>query len=76
MRIIDRIEGDTAVVEITDEFTDMKMSELPKGVKEGDVLVSVNGKYVVDKEATRKRKAAMRARLCRLKKKAEKQNGK
>ena len=76
MRIIDRIEGDTAVVEITDEFADMKISELPKDAKEGDVLVLVDGVYAVDKEATRKRKAAIRARLRRLKKKAKKQNGK
>lgn len=76
MRIIDRIEGGFAVVEVTEEYIDMPVSELPDNAGEGDVIVLKDGVYVVDKEATKKRKAAMRARLNRLKKKAKEKNGK
>lgn len=75
MRIIDRIEGDSAVVEITEEFVTVPLSSLPENAKEGDVLVCEGGVYRVDCEATKKRRAAIKARLNRLKKKTEQKHG-
>ena len=50
--IIDRIEGGIAVCE--DEkrnMSEIKLSDLPKGVKEGSVINYENGEYTVDKRA-------------------------
>ena len=50
--IIDRIEGDIAVCE--DEkrnMSEIKLSDLPNGVKEGSVINYENGEYTVDKRA-------------------------
>ncbi|MES2640342.1 MAG: DUF3006 domain-containing protein [Myxococcota bacterium] len=38
MIIVDRIEKDTAVVEIAGRTVDVPLTELPPGVKEGDRL--------------------------------------
>lgn len=56
--IIDRFEGDYAVV----EFEGRQMKDIPKKqvaleAKEGDVIVLVDGKYQVDQEETQRRKA-------------------
>ena len=69
MRIIDRFEDGFAVIEITDEFVSVPKDELPKGAKEGDVLVCVDGVWTVDEEATKQRKNAIRSRFDRLKRK-------
>lgn len=55
--IIDRFEGDYAVVE--DEHKGMKdihLKDLPKEVQEGDVLVMMEDTYHIDLEETQKRK--------------------
>jgi len=50
--IIDRFEGEFAVVELSDKtFINIPLSELPKGSKEGDVL-----KLGIDKKETEDRK--------------------
>ncbi|EGW39073.1 DUF3006 domain-containing protein [Desulfosporosinus sp. OT] len=56
--IIDRFEGDYAVV----EFDGRQMKDIPKskiaiGAKAGDVIVLVDGKYQVDQVETQRRKA-------------------
>lgn len=38
MIVVDRIEGDVAVLEIGGRTVDVPLSELPAGVKEGDAL--------------------------------------
>jgi hypothetical protein len=38
MIVIDRIEGEVAVVELAGSTVDVPLSELPPGVKEGDRL--------------------------------------
>jgi len=56
--IIDRFEGKYAVVET--ESKAMKYIEaslLPPGAKEGDAIVSVEGKWQLDTEETAKLKA-------------------
>lgn len=55
--VIDRFEGDYAVVELEDgKMKDIKRSLLPDGAKEGDVLI-INEKGIkIDKEETHRRK--------------------
>lgn len=43
MIIVDRIEGDTAVLEIGNTRVDVPLAELPPGVKEGDTLAFTIG---------------------------------
>jgi len=47
--VIDRIEGDRAVVEIIGELIDLPLEAFPKGIKEGDAISfsmeSVDSKY-------------------------------
>ena len=51
MLIIDRFEGDFAVVETDKGFVNIPRSELPKGAKEGDCL-----RFVIDESDTAARK--------------------
>lgn len=56
--IIDRFEGDYAVVEFDGrQMKDIPRSELTPEAKEGDVIVLINGKYLVDAEETQRRRA-------------------
>jgi len=55
--IVDRFEGDFAVCENENkEMINVCRSELPADVKEGDVLLKMNDKYVIDTAATEERK--------------------
>lgn len=55
--IIDRIEGKFAVCESSElKFVNILKKELPKDVKEGDVLLFNGKSYVIDIEETKKRK--------------------
>ena len=51
--VIDRFEGDYAICENRDtgEMIDIQLSELPKEVKEGNVLKYKNGKYIIDADS-------------------------
>jgi hypothetical protein len=66
---VDRFEGDTAVLENRETLENEKRprSELPGGVKEGDLLVFGDGVWKVQTEETRARAASIRARFERLK---------
>lgn len=56
--IVDRIEGEFAVCEKEDRTTvDIRLSELPSGVKAGDVLVVEDGTLRIDRQLTKERKA-------------------
>lgn len=49
--IIDRIEGSIAVCEQPDKtFIDIPLSKLPKGIREGSVLLNKNGSWKIDAE--------------------------
>lgn len=64
--IIDRFEGDIAVVETDEGFRDIPRSELPAETEEGDVLGFCNGCYVVDRDATERRRSSAASRMKRL----------
>ncbi len=52
--IIDRFEGEYAVIEIGNETKDILRSSLPEEAKVGDVIYFKDDKIVVDKEETEK----------------------
>ena len=49
---IDRFEGNIAVCEdrATKEMTNIKIENLPKGIKEGSILTYKNGEFFINKE--------------------------
>jgi len=56
--IVDRIEGDIAVIEFMDRTTiDIALSDLPRGITRSNALILDNGIYTVSVEETNKRKA-------------------
>ena len=59
---LDRFEGETAVCydDLKQEFK-IKKNMLPCNVKEGDVVTLSNGSYVIDIDATQKRKELARS---------------
>jgi hypothetical protein len=66
--ILDRFEGDYAVLEMTTEtgeilYKNLPADWLPEDAGEGDVIVKANGKYVIDSYETEKRRAKAAARL-------------
>jgi len=52
--IIDRFEGDFAVVEFEDKMEDILRSKLPKEAEVGDVLIFEGDQIRVDKDETEK----------------------
>lgn len=64
--IIDRFEGEFAVLEKEEGGTfDVPKSEIIDA-KEGDVVIFDNGIYTVDKEETKKRKELIAEKIKRL----------
>ena len=56
--IVDRIEGQLAVIEFPDRTTkDVPLNELPKELKPGDCFLYSDGLFVAAPEETIKRKA-------------------
>ena len=56
--IIDRVEGDFAVCETEDmSVINIPTAEIPFDVKEGNVLIFQNGKYIIDEEYEADRRA-------------------
>ncbi len=56
MLILDRFEGDFAVIENGDEFIKTDRKNISDDAVEGDVLTENNGFYTADKDSTQKRK--------------------
>jgi len=54
--IIDRFEGEYAVIEFDGRTEDILRSELPAEVKPGDTLIFEEDKIIIDNEATLSRK--------------------
>ena len=64
--IVDRFEGDFAVLEKEIGETVDVCKELLPYAKEGDVLIFENGVYRVDNEETQKRKAMIEEKFRKL----------
>ena len=55
--VIDRIEGDVAVVEVSKgEFVDVPVSLIEGRVRDGAVLAPAGGSYLGDEAATKERR--------------------
>lgn len=72
--ILDRFEGDTALIEYTDEsgnvvFIRAERKSVSADVKEGDVLACNDGTYLTDTEATEARRKNIINQLKRHRKK-------
>jgi hypothetical protein len=52
MLIIDRFEGEYAILEDNNNHYEIKLSELPKGCKEGDVITTKDGFYTFGRANT------------------------
>ena len=52
---VDRVEDDIVVLEnrTTKEMFDLEKDNLPEGIKTGDILKKINGKYFVDELETK-----------------------
>ena len=62
--IIDRLEGDIAVVELEGKIMkNIYVSVLPYGVSEGDVIEFINGKWWHNHAETQKLKSQMEKKL-------------
>ena len=66
MIIIDRFEGDTAVLETDSGMLDVQRSELPENASVGDVLTFSFGRFAVDAAATARRRATAANRFSAL----------
>lgn len=66
MIIIDRFEGNYAVLETDNGIMNVDRSCIPCEAREGDVLYQVREGYCIDREATQARRAAMVSRFNRL----------
>ena len=66
MIIVDRIEGEFAVVYINEQRRDIPLSDLPDGVHEGCVLKSENGGFLLDTAAEEQRRKRLSSRTKRL----------
>lgn len=63
MIILDRFEGNYAVIEMDEKIINVDKHLLDKDVKEGDVLTKINGLYYTDNQATQKRKEDIKNRF-------------
>lgn len=59
MLIIDRFEGDYAILEDNNKHYEIKKTELPINCKEGDVITTKDGIYIIDVEQTNLRRQAI-----------------
>ena len=66
MTVIDRFEGGYAVLVSESGSITVPADELPAGAAEGDVLIYQNDSYLINKEATAKKRRQTRARLRKL----------
>ena len=67
MIIVDRIEGAFAVCEMDDKsMQNIALSELPAGIKEGNVIAMDNGTYVIDAKQTKERSERIAQKMNRL----------
>ena len=61
--IIDRFEGDYAVLETDSGMVNIHRAHLPSAAREGDVVSYSNGGYSIDKNSTGELRDAVRDKL-------------
>lgn len=66
MIVLDRFEGEYAVIEVEGEMINICKSLLAEDVVEGDLLVEKDGMYYKDGEGTLQRKKYMEERFSKL----------
>lgn len=65
--IMDRIEGETAVLEGEDGSSrNMPLWELPQGIREGDILFEADNLWRKDEDATAARRTALQKKADKL----------
>ncbi|MGN0613390.1 MAG: DUF3006 domain-containing protein [Porcipelethomonas sp.] len=57
MLILERFEGNTAVIENGGEHIETDRKNIPRNAKEGDVLVMTDGVYEIDRKQTEERRS-------------------
>lgn len=67
--IVDRIEGDIAVLECVDtkDIIEVSVYELPSSIHDGSALVYENDKYSTDENYEEERKKSIQEKFNRLK---------
>jgi hypothetical protein len=68
MNIIDRFEGEYAVLETENGMKNVLRDMLPEDAREGDVVELKNGAYTINKKAAEKRRRELREKLKKLQK--------
>ncbi len=68
MTIIDRFEGEYAVLETDSGMKIVPRDMLPEESREGDVVELKNGAYTINKKAAEKRRRELREKLKKLQK--------
>ncbi|MDD6278793.1 MAG: DUF3006 domain-containing protein [Ruminococcus sp.] len=66
MIIIDRFEGNKAVLEADGQIIEIDRELIPENAAEGDVLYISDSGYTVDSAATEARRTVLRERLRKL----------
>lgn len=66
MTVVDRFEGQYAVLETDSGMKTVLRNELPADAREGDVLSGSGGIYSVDREKTAERRRSAAKRLNKL----------
>lgn len=64
--VVDRFEGEYAVIETKDGMVNVHISQLDENIREGDCVVLKDGRYTVDTAETSERRTKMAQRLRRL----------
>lgn len=70
MIIIDRFEGDIAVLETDSGMLEVSRILIPDNAREGDVLNREGGAYTIDAEATDARRMAIRSKFNALRRRS------
>ncbi len=65
---VDRFEGDIAVLENrkTGKIEEIEKNKLPNGIKEGDILQKIKGKYNIDKVKTQEVKNNIKDKMNKI----------
>ncbi|MGI6412794.1 MAG: DUF3006 domain-containing protein [Syntrophomonadaceae bacterium] len=57
--VIDRLEGEYAVLDIQGKIENIKKNQLPPDAREGDILVKKDGQWIIDRKSREKTKQAI-----------------